>query len=130
MYKFHKIIFLLLLLIVFSNSANAINYQAIVEGKIIDSKIRKIKNQYITEYKLKTKDWIYNKPEIKKTKYLTIKILGADLKEKGIVIKPSFAPDSIPINKEAIFFLENTKKNQPGIFTLSKGGIINIIQEN
>ena len=103
---------------------NKEKYQAIVLGEIIKSKIKKIETYYITEYRLKTKEWILKNPSVKKSKYLTIKVLGADLPEKGIIIKASTTPDYIPIKKEAIFFLENLKKKKKNVFTISKTGIL------
>ncbi len=100
------------------------NYQAIVLGKITKSKIKKIGTYYITEYKLKPKEWLFTNPSVKKSNYLTIKILGAEFPEKGIVIKASTTPDYIPIKKDAIFFLENTKRKANNIFTISKNGIL------
>ena len=100
------------------------NYEAVVLGKITNKKIKKIGGFYITEYKLKTKKWLFKKTNIKEAEFLTIKILGADLREKGIVIKASTSPDYIPMNKEAVFLLENTKKKQKNVFTLQKNGII------
>ena len=55
---------------------------------------------------------------------MIIKILGAELPEKGIVIKASTSPAYVPIKKDAIFLLENTKKKEKNVFTLSKNGII------
>ena len=106
------------------NNLERKNYQAIVLGRITESKVRNIGNYYITEYKLKPKQWLFKNPSIKKSNYLTIKILGAELPEKGIVIKASTSPDYIPIKKDAIFLLENTKKKEKNIFTLSRNGII------
>ena len=99
------------------------NYQGIVLGKIIKTEITREDNFYITKYKLKVKKWLYKNPSIEKSKYLTVKILGAELAEKGIVIKASTSPDFISTNKDAIFFLESTK-NKNNIFTISRGGII------
>ena len=97
-------------------------YQAIVFGEITNSKVVKSGNYYLTEYKLKSKKWLFKNPEVKESKYLTIKVLGAELPEKGIVIKASTTPDYIPIKKDAIFLLENTKKKDA--FTVSKNGIL------
>lgn len=99
-------------------------YQAIVVGKITRGKITKSGNLYITEYKLKTKKWLFKKANVKTTKYITLKVLGADLKKEGIIIKASTTPDHIPINKEAVFFLEQNKLKEDNVFTVSKGGII------
>ena len=99
-------------------------YQAIVFGEITDSKVVKSGNYYLTEYKLKSKKWLFKNPSLKKSKYLTIRVLGADLPEKGIVIKASTTPDYIPIRKNAIFLLENTKKKENNVFTISKNGIL------
>lgn len=128
-----KIIFTILILIsdftfaskVFSKILDNLEnkkYQAIVLGKITESKVKNIGNYYITEYKLEAKEWLFKNSSIKKSNYLTIKILGAELPEKGIVIKASTAPDYIPIKKDAIFLLENTKKKDA--FTISKNGIL------
>lgn len=100
------------------------NYEAIVIGKMTKKKIKKIGNFYYTEYKLKTKNWIYKAPEIKDNKYVTVNILGANLKKKGLLVKASTSPDYIPIKEEAIFFLFNTKKKQKNIYTIPKGGVI------
>ncbi|MBI3589977.1 MAG: hypothetical protein HY094_01195 [Candidatus Melainabacteria bacterium] len=118
--------FLLVLLFISSNNHCYANqdYQAIVLGKIIKKEVKVVNNTYLTEYKLKTKKWFFKKDAIKKTKFITIKVLGADLPEKGIVIKASTTPDYIPVGKEAIFFLEQNKLRQPNIFTLSKNGVI------
>ena len=99
-------------------------YQAIVLGEITDSKVVKSGNYYLTEYKLKSKKWLFKNPSIKKSKYLTIRVLGADLPEKGIVIKASTTPDYIPIKKNAIFLLENTRRKETNVFTISKNGIL------
>ena len=99
-------------------------YQAIVLGKMIKKKVVKSDNFYLTEYKLKSQMWLYKKPEIKKSKYLKVKILGAELEKEGLIIKTSCAPDFVPLKKEAIFFLENNKKKKKNTFTLSKGGIV------
>ena len=105
-------------------TSNLKRYEAIVQGKIISKKVKKIDNYYITEYKLKSKKWIYKKPEVEKRNLITIRILGAELLDKGIVIRPSFAPNYVPINKQAIFLLEKTKRKQKNIYTLSTDGII------
>lgn len=107
----------------FSNPAEE-KYQAIVLGKMVKKQIKKSGNSYITEYKLKTKKWLFKKPYIKKQKYLTIKILGAELLEAGITIKASCSPDYIPMKKEAMFLLEQNKLKQKNVFTLSKDGVI------
>ena len=99
-------------------------YEAIVRGKITKSKVIKHGRFYITEYELRTKDWLYKKPTVQKKKYLTIKILGANFPDKGITIKSSVAPDYVPIKSEAIFLLEKTKSKTEDTFTLSKGGVI------
>lgn len=132
-----KYVVCVLTFILFSNSlyanASQINidskylqkkYEAIVSGKIIQKKVKRNKGFYFTEYKLKTNNWIYKKPHIKESKYLTIKILGADLPKKGLIIKSSVAPDYIPINKTATFLLEKEKLAQKNTYTLSKGGVI------
>ena len=125
--------FLLILLFVFSfapiNSYAAsiqtnTNYQAVVLGEIIKKKVKKSSNLYYTEYKLKTKKWLYKNSGLKQSKHLTIRTLGAELPEKGLVIKASTSPDFIPIKKDAIFLLEDTKRKQKGIYTLSKNGIL------
>lgn len=125
-----KLVFLILLLAYLSCTNTCLgnistkNYQAIVLGKVIKKQIKKSDNFYITEYKLKTKKWLFKKPEIKQAKYLTIKILGGEVPEKGIVIKVSTAPNYIPFKKEAIFLLENNKVKQKDTFTLSKEGVL------
>ncbi len=106
------------------NKKSNVNYQAIVFGKITNHKIKKVGNFYITEYKLIPQKWIYKNHSIQEKKYLTLKILGADLPEKGIVIKSSAAPNFIPVNREAIFLLVNTKKKENNVFTLLPDGII------
>lgn len=123
-------LFILLLHCIFIHNAYAIadfeykNYQAVILGKITDKKIKKIGNLYITEYNLKPKKWLHKKSEVKITKNIKIKVLGADLPEAGIVIKSSSSPDYIPINKEAIFLLEKNKLKQNDVFTLSANSII------
>ena len=106
------------------NNLERKNYQAVVLGKITESRVKKLRNYYITEYKLKPKQWLFKDPSVKKSDYITIKVLGAELPRKGIVIKASTSPDYIPIKKDAIFLLENTKKKEKNMFTLSKNGII------
>ncbi len=103
---------------------NPKRYQAIVIGKIVKEKIEKHGSIYITEYKLKTKKWLFKKPYIEESKYITLRILGADIPEKGIIIKASTSPDYIPINKEAVFLLEKNKLRQSNVFTVSKDGIV------
>lgn len=128
-FYFYKV-FIMLVVLLFSSQQSAFSiqyykkYEAVVEGKITNKKVKKINNYYITEYKLKPKKWIYKKPEVKKTNSLTIRILGAELPEKGIVIKSSVAPYYVPINKEATFLLEKTKSKQKNVFTLTNNGII------
>ena len=100
------------------------NYQAIVVGKAVKKSVIKSKNTYLTEYKIKTKKWLYKKETVKPSRYLTIKTLGAELPEQGIVIKASTSPEFIPLKKEAIFFLERNKAKQKDIFTLSRDGVI------
>ena len=95
-------ILILILLVVFFNFASkslaysksltfdtSKNYQAIVLGEIIKKETEKIGNFWITKYKLKTRKWFYKNSKTEKSKYITIKILGADLPERGIVIKSS-----------------------------------------
>ena len=129
----YKIIFFLLLgnFLLYSQASGKIindsekeKYQAIVLGKITESKVKNVGNYYITEYRLKPKKWLFKNPSVKKSNYLTIKILGAELREKGIVIKASTAPDYVPIKKDTIFLLENTKRKENNIFTISKNGIL------
>ena len=100
------------------------NYQAVVLGKMIKKEVKKINTYYITEYRLKAKEWFFKKPDIKETKFITIKILGAELSDKGIVIKASTSPSFVPMDKEAIFLLENTKSKQKNVYTIGKDGII------
>ena len=100
------------------------NYQAIVLGEIVKKETKKIGNFWITIYKLKTKKWFYKNLETEKSKYVTIKILGADLPERGIVIKSSVSPSYIPINKDAVFLLEENSKKQKDVFSLSNDGVI------
>jgi len=132
--KFKKIFFiflagLLLSSLIICSAKSQINnlnkeYEAIVLGTMIKKKVKKSGNFYITEYKLKTKKWLFKNPLVKKSKYLTIKVLGAELPEKGIVIKASTTPNYIPMNKEAIFCLEKTKSKKDNVYTITKGGII------
>lgn len=110
-------------LIVLGN-INYKKYQAVVLGKIINEKIKKSGNTYLTEYKIKVKKWLVKKPFVKETRFVRIRVLGAELKDAGIVIKASTTPEHIPINKEVIFLLEQTKLKQKHIFTLSKDGIL------
>ncbi len=105
------------------------SYEAIVIGEMVDKDVKKRKNYYFTEYKLKTSEWLFKKAEVKKSKYVKIKILGADLPKKGIIIKLSTAPDYVPMKKPAIFLLERTKKHEKNVFTLSEGGIILDLKE-
>jgi hypothetical protein len=98
--------------------------EAIVLGKITKKQVLKLNNYYVTEYKLKIKKWIYKKPYIENKKTVTLRILGADLPDKGITIKASTSPDYIPLNTDAIFVLHKTKLNQNNIFTLSRNSII------
>ena len=106
------------------NDSERKKYQAIVLGKITESKVKHLGNYYITEYKLKPKEWLFKDSSVKRSNYLTIKILGAELPEKGIVIKASTTPDYIPIKKDAIFLLEDTKKKEKDVFTVSKNGVL------
>lgn len=118
---------LLIIMLCFCTSANANtfkDYQAIVLGKITNKKVKKVGNTYITEYKLKTKKWLFKNLNVKETKYITIKVLGAELPKKGIVIKASTTPSYIPIKKEAIFILKQNKLKEKDIFTLSRDGVI------
>jgi hypothetical protein len=97
-------------------------YEAIVSGKLIKSKVIKSGNLYLTEYKLKTTKWLFKKSYIKERKIVKIKILGADLQKKGLVIKASISPNNITLNKEAVFLLNKTKKQN--LYTIPKEGII------
>ena len=129
-----RIIFLLSITILFITNFKAYasqaiydpykKYQAIVVGKIINEKIKKTGNTYITEYTLKTKKWLFKKANVETKKYITLKVLGANLRKEGIIIKASTSPDYIPINKEAVFFLEQNKLRENNVFTVSRGGII------
>ena len=127
----HKIFFLLFISFIFCYQISAKTlddldgkkYEAIVLGKIIHEKVIKINNYYLTEYKLKVNKWIYKKPYIKKKKIVKIRILGANLPKKGIIIKASTSPDSITLKKEAVFYLEKTNTKHNNVFTLSKEGI-------
>ena len=103
--------------------------EAIVLGKIIKKQIIKLNNYYITEYKLKIKKWIYKKPYIANSKTVTIRVLGADLPDKGITIKASTSPDYVPFNTDTIFILNKTKQKYKDIFTLSKNSIFNPDEE-
>lgn len=127
-----KVLFLFILLLhcIFIPTAYATldfeykNYQAVVLGKITDKKVKKSNHVYLTEYSLKPKKWLFKKPDVKITKNIKIKVLGAELPEAGIVIKSSTSPSYIPMNKEAIFLLEQNKLKQKDVFTLSKNGVI------
>ncbi|MBI2996627.1 MAG: hypothetical protein HYY52_08010 [Candidatus Melainabacteria bacterium] len=99
------------------------NYQAIVLGKIIKKEFKELNGYYVTEYKLKIKKYLFKKNELPKSKYITLKVLGGELPKKGLIIRSSVSPQFIPIKKEAIFLLENTKKKEKNTFTLSKDGI-------
>ena len=129
-----KMVFLFCLLFIFSEASYSIsplnpkleqkNYEAIVYGKIVKKEVKKTGSSYITEYKLKVKKWLDVKPGINKTKFVIVKTLGAELPEKGIIIKASTAPDFIPINKYATFILVKNKLKQKDIFTIPRNGII------
>lgn len=99
-------------------------YKAIVLGEMKNKKIKKSGGYYYTEYKLKPKNWLFRNPSVKASKNIKIKIFGADLKNKGLVIKSSSSPDYVPMNEEAIFFLEGTARREKDAFTITKGGII------
>ncbi len=103
---------------------NIEKYPGIVLGRILEKKIVKSGVYYLTEYKLKVKEWLYTKDNIEKVEYITIKILGAEFPEKGIVMRASTAPRYIPIKKEALFFLEYNKVRKKNIYTLSNDGVI------
>ncbi len=105
-----------------NNSFEKKKYQAIILGKITDSKIKKEGNFYVTEYNLIPHKWFFKSPKVKKSKLITIKILGAELPEKGIIIKASTSPLHVPIDQEAVFLLEGTRENE--ILTISRNGII------
>lgn len=100
--------------------------KAIVLGKIVSEKIKNNDNYYITEYKLKTKKWLFKANDVKERKYVKLKVLGASLPKKGIVIKSSCAPDYIPIKQDAIFILKQNKLKQKNVFTLSRESIIHL----
>ena len=99
-------------------------YQAIVLGEMVKKKVKKVGNFYLTEYKLKTKKWLLKQSNVKEAKYLKIKILGAELPKRGIVIRVSSSPTYVPMKKDAIFFLENNKKRKKNTYTISRDGII------
>ncbi len=99
-------------------------YKGIVSGQIIKKEIKKSDNSWLTEYKLKVNKWFYKAPEINKSKYITLKILGAELPERGLVIKSSIAPAYIPIKEDAIFLLEENIRKQENVFSLSNNGVI------
>lgn len=99
-------------------------YEAIILGKITTKTVKQIGNYYITEYKLIPKKWLYKKPNIKEFKIISLKVLGAELPEKGLVIKASTTPNYIPIKKDAVFFLEKTKSKKENVFTVSKNGVL------
>ena len=119
---FLKIAIVITLLINIISSARVSAYEAIVSGKLTKSKVLKSGNLYLTEYKLKTTSWLFKQPSIKEKKYIKIKILGADLEKKGMVIKASISPDNIVLNKDAVFLLNKTKEEN--IYTIPKEGII------
>lgn len=108
---------------------NLKNKEAIVLGKITKKQIIKLNNYYITEYKLKIKKWIYKKPYIANSKTVTIRVLGADLPDKGITIKASTSPDYVPFNTDTIFILNKTKQKYKDIFTLSRNSILSPNEE-
>ena len=118
------IIILMLCFCIKANANTFKDYQAVVLGKVTNKKVKKVGNTYITEYKLKTKKWLFKNSNVKETKYVTIKVLGAELPKKGIVIKASTTPSYIPIKKDAIFMLKQNKLKQKDIFTLSQDGVI------
>lgn len=99
-------------------------YQAIVLGKITKKQVKNPGKFYITVYKLKVETWIYSNPNIKRKKYLTLKVLGADLPDKGLIVKASTTPDYIPMHKNVVFLLENTMKKEKNVFTVTQNGII------
>ena len=127
-----KIIFILSFCFLFSFKAQSKEallqhkekYQAIVLGEITESTVKKKETYYITEYKLKIKDWLFKRPLIQETNLITIRVLGADIPEKGIVIKASTTPDYIPLKRNAIFLLENLRKKEKNIFTITQNGIL------
>ncbi len=100
------------------------NYEAIVLGRIIKSEVKNRGKYYLTEYKLVIKEWLYKKSSVQESKYITIRVLGADLPGKKIIIKASTTPDYIPMNKDTIFLLEPLKKKEKGVFTITKNGIL------
>lgn len=106
------------------NIINYNDYQAVVVGKMTKKNVKKSGNYYITEYKLKVKEWLFKQPNIKEAKNLTIKILGAEFLERGIVIKSSTSPDFIPMYTDTIFLLQNNKKPKKNTFTIPKNGVI------
>ena len=106
----------------FSDKKFTQKYEAIVSGKLTKSKVLKSGNLYFTEYKLKTTSWLFKRPYIKEKIYIKIKILGADLQKKGMVIKASISPENIVLNKEAVFLLNKTRKQN--VYTIPKEGII------
>ena len=117
-----KTAIVIILLINIMSSARVSAYEAIVSGKLTKPKVLKSGNLYLTEYKLKTTSWLFKQPSIKEKKIIKIKILGADLEKKGMVIKSSISPDNIVLNKEAVFLLNKTKKEN--IYTIPKEGIV------
>ena len=123
-----RILFVVLIVLLFCEgqafSLSANNYEAVILGKVVKKEVKNSKHVYLTEYKINVKKWLFKKEGIKEKKNITISVLGAELPEKGLVIKASTSPDFIPLNKQAIFLLEKTKLNQSDIFTVSKGGII------
>lgn len=109
----------------FAEVKNVTNkYKAIILGEMKNIKIKKAQGYYFTEYKLKPKNWLFRNPSVKASKSIKIKIFGADLKNKGLVIKSSSSPDYVPMNEEAIFFLEGTARKEKDAFTITRGGII------
>ena len=103
---------------------NVKKYPGIILGKVVNKKVVKSNGYYLTEYKVKVLNWLYFQKNIEKAKNITIKILGADLSEKGIAMKVSTAPSYIPYKKDAIFFLEYNKLRRKNVYTLSTDGVV------
>lgn len=115
------------LILICSVSTYAIDYkkyQAVVLGEVVKKEIKNKNGFYFTEYKLKTKKWLFKNPQISGSKYIILKVAGAELTKKGLVIKTSATPSLIPMHKDFVFFLENPKKKEKNVFTVTIGGII------
>lgn len=131
-----KLVFLLIGLVVFIISSSLLSfanntnpskkYTAIIVGRAVKKKIKKVNSFYFTEYELQAKKWIYKNDPSQETANIKVKILGAELPQKGIVITSSISPGNIPMDKDMIFLLENTKKKQKNVYTVTEGGVLTL----